>query len=334
MTTISRKWWPGRRLCIVSACLVIVEINRGKMSAVFGEALQLLEYREREVVTAAGFKFRIPEKFFLVGTMNSEDRSLFPMDRALMERFNFYDVMDAAVGTDPWSKALKEDGGKWPDWSVDWSVPARTRGAASAAEISEWKRRAKRASILIERALRLHYDTHLESKLKGFLEALSETNYHLVSKALDGRKDIEIGHARFLSVLKRWRESGGEPAKLAAMFLEHAERVVRTRLGPILNAFFPLEADSGRVAALSKLVKTYKTEGAASDDSNEEEQSTVEQGDPFGLPNVGGQGCFANALVQLLYNVPELREAVADLTGSVPPLTGALPRSVSCAVEL
>ncbi len=73
--------------------LVIDEINRADLSRVFGELMYLLEYRERSVPLAAdGRLFSIPENVYIVGTMNSADRSIAMVDHALRRRFAFLAV--------------------------------------------------------------------------------------------------------------------------------------------------------------------------------------------------------------------------------------------------
>jgi 5-methylcytosine-specific restriction enzyme B len=79
--------------------LIIDEINRANISEVFGELMFLLEYRDQEIPLAGGIRFRIPDNVFIVGTMNTADRSIALVDHALRRRFAFlklgpnYDVL-------------------------------------------------------------------------------------------------------------------------------------------------------------------------------------------------------------------------------------------------
>jgi hypothetical protein len=84
------------------AVLIIDEINRGNLSRVFGELMYLLEYRDKEVPLASGGStFRIPKNVYLIGTMNTADRSIALVDHALRRRFSFiylepdYDVLES-----------------------------------------------------------------------------------------------------------------------------------------------------------------------------------------------------------------------------------------------
>ena len=73
--------------------LVLDEINRCDTAAVLGELLQLLEYRGRSVRLLSGRKFRFPSNVYIIGTMNSADRSIGRMDLALRRRFLWLDLL-------------------------------------------------------------------------------------------------------------------------------------------------------------------------------------------------------------------------------------------------
>jgi DNA polymerase III delta prime subunit len=74
--------------------LVIDEMNRADVAAVFGEMLMLLEYREDQVVTLpySQRRFGIPRNVVVLGTMNTADRSLALVDFALRRRFNSFEL--------------------------------------------------------------------------------------------------------------------------------------------------------------------------------------------------------------------------------------------------
>ena len=70
--------------------LVIDEINRGNVAKVFGEMYFLLEYREREVqLQYSDTPFSLPTNLYIIGTMNTADRSIALVDLALRRRFHF-----------------------------------------------------------------------------------------------------------------------------------------------------------------------------------------------------------------------------------------------------
>jgi hypothetical protein len=73
--------------------LIIDEINRGNLSKIFGELLYLLEYRNQKVrLTYSQKEFFLPENLYIIGTMNTADRSLAIMDYALRRRFYFKNI--------------------------------------------------------------------------------------------------------------------------------------------------------------------------------------------------------------------------------------------------
>lgn len=74
---------------------IIDEINRGNLSKIFGELLMLIEkdYRGTPATLAYTRKtFTVPENIFIIGMMNTADRSLAMIDYALRRRFSFYDM--------------------------------------------------------------------------------------------------------------------------------------------------------------------------------------------------------------------------------------------------
>ena len=87
--------------------LLIDEINRGDLSKIFGELLYLLEYREKRIILTYDPKspFDIPRNLYLIGTMNTADRSLALIDYALRRRFSFislepqYDIVRRMVSS-------------------------------------------------------------------------------------------------------------------------------------------------------------------------------------------------------------------------------------------
>lgn len=70
--------------------LIIDEINRGNLAKVFGELYFLLEYRDQNVeLLYAEEEFDLPENVYIIGTMNTADRSIALVDAAMRRRFAF-----------------------------------------------------------------------------------------------------------------------------------------------------------------------------------------------------------------------------------------------------
>ena len=93
---------------------IIDEINRGNLSKIFGELLMLIEkdYRGTKATLAYnGLPFSVPENLYIIGMMNTADRSLAMIDYALRRRFSFFELEPGfdSEGFSSYQESLKSE---------------------------------------------------------------------------------------------------------------------------------------------------------------------------------------------------------------------------------
>lgn len=103
--------------------LVIDEINRAQLQKVLGELFFLLEYRDRQVrpLYRPDEPFSLPANLWLIGTMNTADRSIALVDAALRRRFQFVPFVLDERSDNPIAGLLRRwlQANSEPEWVAD-----------------------------------------------------------------------------------------------------------------------------------------------------------------------------------------------------------------------
>ncbi len=247
--------------------LIMDEINRGNLSAIFGELITLIEDGKRAGQSEAiavtlpysQEKFSLPANLYKIGTMNTADRSVEALDTALRRRFVFREMMPEPDLLDPGFRLVKAlckmADIPWEDerWLAEENALALPHGIPQSALKPLWEgmiRRVKEAEML------LLSDKEIGARFTQEIEDLrSRTQFNLskilniVNRRLTYLKDRNhtLGHAFFMECTTAVSVISVFAEKLVPLLEEffYAETV---KIGLVLSPWF-LAPDEGEDAA-------------------------------------------------------------------------------------
>lgn len=200
--------------------LIIDEINRGNVSQIFGELITLIEDDKRlgrdeaiEVILPySKSKFSVPSNLYIIGTMNTADRSVEALDAALRRRFSFIEMPPETHLLNPYNRLGKAWGDYWIEIDTEeyWDnwhavesgildLAGLSKDEKAYTELSKswkenqlavWRQKTDYKSIFA--------NSIIDSNKGIRLDWLLNTINNRIEKLLD--KDHQIGHSYFLSV--------------------------------------------------------------------------------------------------------------------------------------
>ena len=157
--------------------LVIDEINRGNLARVFGELYFLLEYRDSEMdLQYSDTPFSLPGNLYIIGTMNTADRSIALVDLALRRRFYFVEFHpDNEPVKDVLRNWIKKnaDGMEWVAEVVD-AANAKLRDDRHAAIGPSYFMKPGLDETAVERIWKHSVRPYIEERLFGEGDRLTE----------------------------------------------------------------------------------------------------------------------------------------------------------------
>lgn len=189
--------------------LIIDEINRGNVSQIFGELITLLEEDKRNgnkeelslTLTYSHKQFSIPNNLYLIGTMNTADRSVEALDTALRRRFMFQEMPLNPSLLSP-AKAIVD---LWFEYESDWEEEYQEKidilnefvGLSISEKVEDRIWEDVDTSDSVEHVEGLFSDEGLSFTGIDLKKMLRVINYR-IEKLLDA--DHTIGHAYFMEI--------------------------------------------------------------------------------------------------------------------------------------
>lgn len=195
--------------------LIIDEINRGNVSQIFGELITLIEEDKRlggneELKVTLPYskkEFGVPPNLYIIGTMNTADRSVEALDTALRRRFSFIEMLPKPSLLKPARKVWEL---LWKYENVEWEEEPYKSAEDGFVKLfglgNDWKKRKEKVwENFLENGKNENQIADLEKfEYTGINpQDLLETINKRIEKLLD--KDHQIGHSYFMSVCS-WEE--------------------------------------------------------------------------------------------------------------------------------
>ena len=175
--------------------LIIDEINRGNLAKVFGELYFLLEYRDEPVdLLYSNNKFQLPANLYIIGTMNTADRSIALVDLALRRRFYFVEFRPDKAPIDGLLRRWLSKNRPDMDWVADIVDTANKELNDRDAAIGPSYFLKKN---LNEEKVKMVWEhnvlPYIEERLFGEDEVRNRFDFDKLCKAADGGQEKEDG---------------------------------------------------------------------------------------------------------------------------------------------
>lgn len=275
--------------------LIVDEINRGNVSAIFGELITLIEKPKRAghaeelrvVLPYSKEPFSVPDNLYILGTMNTADRSVEALDTALRRRFSFQEMS-------PKPELLASDKLLWlfweKDWNYRWDDEKWLRHEESLLNLLDGTVNNKDAYYKLEK---LPWNEGLQRNVfdgivefKGLqLDKLLITINQRIELLLD--KDHMIGHSYFLSLV------GAENCKMELVSIFY-DKII-----PLLQEYF--YGDFGKIGLILGKDFVSKKEGTNVQfaDFDLEDQSLYQEKRLYGIQTFDNIDEFIKAVKRI-----------------------------------
>lgn len=191
--------------------LIIDEINRGNVSQIFGELITLIEGDKRAgekeettiILPYSKTNFTVPANLYIIGTMNTADRSVEALDTALRRRFHFEEMAPKPELLSPANMFHKL---LWDYKDIDWDDEPYISKETSFLEMvgasqelkndrkKHWKKMLDHGSPALDQVKLLEPYAYSGLHLDRMLETINKR----IAKLID--KDHCIGHSYFMGV--------------------------------------------------------------------------------------------------------------------------------------